>query len=63
MNKKIAAVAVAGLFAAPSVALAQSSVTISGQLKAGFETMKLSNYTENNVAGSRVGASAAKHLG
>jgi predicted porin len=45
MNKKIAAVAVAGLFAAPSVALAQSSVTISGQLKAGFENLKLNDFS------------------
>jgi len=43
MNKKIAAVAVAGLFAAPAVALAQSSVTISGQLKGGMENLKYSN--------------------
>jgi len=47
MNKKIAAVAVAGLFAAPTVALAQSSVTISGVLKAGFENLKINNYTTN----------------
>jgi predicted porin len=45
MNKKLMAVAVAGLFAAPAVALAQSSVTISGLLKGGYETMKYSNYT------------------
>jgi predicted porin len=45
MNKKIAAVAVAGLFAAPAVALAQSSVTISGVLKAGFENLKLSDFS------------------
>jgi len=45
MNKKIAAVAVAGLFAAPAVALAQSSVTISGQLKMGFENLKLSDFS------------------
>jgi len=45
MNKKIAAVAVAGLFAAPAVALAQSSVTISGVLKGGFENLKLNNFS------------------
>jgi predicted porin len=45
MNKKIAAVAVAGLFAAPAVALAQSSVTISGQLKMGYETLKLNDFS------------------
>ena len=43
MNKKLIAVAVAGLFAAPTAALAQSSVTISGQIKGGFESLKLSN--------------------
>jgi predicted porin len=43
MNKKLIAVAVAGLFAAPTAALAQSSVTISGLLKGGFESLKLSN--------------------
>jgi len=47
MNKKIAAVAVAGLFAAPAVALAQSSVTISGQLKMSYEN----NGGYNNRAG------------
>jgi predicted porin len=52
MNKKIAAVAVAGLFAAPAVALAQSSVTISGTIKTSFENMKVSNYT-SGVAGGR----------
>jgi len=51
MNKKIAAVAVAGLFAAPAVALAQSSVTISGQLKMGFENLKL-----NDFSSARTGA-------
>jgi predicted porin len=55
MNKKIAAVAVAGLFAAPAVALAQSSVTISGQLKAGYETLKL-----NDFSGLRTGAETNK---
>jgi predicted porin len=55
MNKKIAAVAVAGLFAAPAVALAQSSVTISGQLKMGFENLKLSDFS-----GLRTGANTNK---
>jgi len=50
MNKKIAAVAVASVFAAPAVALAQSSVTISGALKGGFENLKINNY--NRAAGS-----------
>jgi len=56
MNKKIAAVAVAGLFAAPAVALAQSSVTISGTIKSSFENMKVSNYT-SGVAGGRAASS------
>ena len=46
MNKKLVAVAVAGLFAAPAVALAQSSVTISGVLKGGFENLKLNNFSQ-----------------
>jgi predicted porin len=44
MNKKLMAVAVAGLFAAPAVALAQSSVTISGLFKGGYENLKYGNY-------------------
>jgi predicted porin len=55
MNKKIAAVAVAGLFAAPAVALAQSSVTISGQLK-----MSLENYKLNDFSSGRTGANTNK---
>lgn len=43
MNKKLIAVAVAGIFVAPAAALAQSSVTISGLLKGGYESLKLSN--------------------
>jgi len=53
MNKKLIAVAVAGMFAAPA-ALAQSSVTISGLFKGGFESLKYGNY--NPVpAGTTVG--------
>ncbi|MEK6245793.1 MAG: porin [Pseudomonadota bacterium] len=48
MNKKLIAVAVAGLFAAPSVALAQSSVTISGFFKGGYEATKYSGRAGNN---------------
>jgi predicted porin len=43
MNKKLVAVAVAGAFAAPTAALAQSSVTISGMMKGGFENLKINN--------------------
>ncbi|SRR5258706_186327 len=47
MNKKLIAVAVAGVFAAPA-AFAQSSVTISGILKGGFESMKYANSAKAN---------------
>jgi len=43
MNKKLLAVAVAGVLAAPAAALAQSSVTISGVLKASIQNYKLGN--------------------
>jgi len=51
MNKKLIAVAVAGVFAAPA-AFAQSSVTISGQIKGGFESLKLSGATTATVRGN-----------
>jgi predicted porin len=44
MNKKLLAVAVAGTFLAPAAALAQSSVTISGLLKGGYENVKYGNW-------------------
>lgn len=44
MNKKLLAIAVSGALAAPGVALAQSSVTISGLWKAGFEGVKYGNF-------------------
>jgi|SwirhirootsSR2_FD_contig_91_1503434_length_1300_multi_4_in_0_out_0_1 predicted porin len=43
MNKKLLAVAVAGALAAPGVALAQSSVTISGFLKMSVEQYTIGN--------------------
>jgi predicted porin len=43
MNKRLIAVAVAGALTAPVAAFAQSSVTISGLFKGGFESTKLSN--------------------
>jgi predicted porin len=43
MNKRILAVAVAGALAAPAAAFAQSSVTISGLFKGGFESSNLGN--------------------
>ena len=42
MNKKLIAVAVAGMFVAPAAALAQSSVTISGKVMASFGQFKMS---------------------
>ena len=55
MNKKLIAAAVAGLFAAPTAALAQSSVTISGQIKGGFESLKLSNQVTSRGNNSQTG--------
>lgn len=43
MNKRLLAVAVAGALAAPAAAFAQSSVTISGVFKGGFESTKYSS--------------------
>lgn len=43
MNKKLLAVAVAGALALPGVALAQSSVTISGFLKMSFGQLKIND--------------------
>lgn len=43
MNKKLIAIAVAGLFAAPAAALAQSSVTISGFFKGSVDNQKVRN--------------------
>jgi predicted porin len=54
MNKRLLAVAVAGALAAPAAAFAQSSVTISGVLKGGFEGVKYSGQaagTNNSVSG------------
>lgn len=50
MNKKLLAVAVAGVFAAPAVAFAQSSVTISGLLKGGIENVSYSNVAAPGLA-------------
>jgi predicted porin len=43
LNKKLIAAAVAGALAAPGVALAQSSVTISGQLKVAVQNIHITN--------------------
>ena len=45
MNKRLLAVAVAGALAAPAAAFAQSSVTISGLFKGGFEGSKLGSFS------------------
>lgn len=52
MKKKLLAVAVAGVLAAPVAALAQSSVTISGFFKGGFESLKLDQYSALRAAGT-----------
>jgi len=51
MNKKLMAVAVASALAAPGLALAQSSVTISGYFKVGVD-----NYKVSDAAAGRAGA-------
>lgn len=48
MKKKLLAVAVVGAFALPGAALAQSSVTISGFLKGGFESLSYSQTAKAN---------------
>jgi predicted porin len=47
MKKKLLAVAVVGAFALPGAALAQSSVTISGFLKGGFESLSYGQSANN----------------
>lgn len=57
MNKKLIAVAVAGLFAAPAAALAQSSVTISGFFKGSLDYQKVLNVNAGrtgNTAETRI---------
>jgi predicted porin len=57
MNKKLLAVAVAGALAAPGVALAQSSVTISGYAKASLDSYTL---TQRSVARAAAGTNASE---
>jgi GBP family porin len=45
------AVAITGALAAPAVALAQATVTVSGLLKGGFESSKLGNFSTLRAAG------------
>ena len=74
MNKKLLVVAVAGALAAPGLALAQSSVTISGIFKASLENLRIGspnapraglNTTENRVAddSSRIIFNVVEDLG
>ena len=74
MNKKLLAVAVAGALAAPGVAFAQSSVTISGIFKASLENIRIGspgvgrtglNTSENRVAddSSRILFNVVEDLG
>jgi len=55
MNKKLLAVAVAGALAAPGVALAQSSVTISGFIKMSVESLKI-----GSAAAARAGLNTSQ---
>ena len=57
MNKKLLAVAVAGALSAPVVAFAQSSVTISGNIKMSMQQYKLSN-----AAAARAGQNTSQSL-
>jgi len=74
MKKKLLAVAVAGALAAPGLALAQSSVTISGIFKVSLENLRIGspgaaraglNTTENRVAddSSRILFNVVEDLG
>ena len=72
MQKKLLAVAVAGVLAAPAVALAQSSVTISGNFKVSMENVRIGsrvaaglNNTANRMAddSSRIVFNVTEDLG
>lgn len=54
MNKKLLAVAVAGALAAPGVALAQTSVTLSGFMKVGPDQVSYSRATPNVLGGAPI---------
>ena len=57
MNKKLLAVAVAGALSAPVVAFAQSSVTISGNIK-----MSLQQYKISHASAARAGTNTSQSL-
>jgi predicted porin len=61
MNKKLLAVAVAGAFGLPGVALAQSSVTISGFFKGGYESLKYGNFANANTIRSAAAGRNSQH--
>jgi len=54
MNKKLVAVAVAGALAAPGIALAQSSVTISGVFKQSLQYYQIDNAAVGRLNNSQV---------
>jgi predicted porin len=54
MKKKLLAVSVAGAFALPGVALAQTTVTISGFFKGGFESLRYGQSLKNPASQSGV---------
>ncbi|MEW5864996.1 MAG: porin [Pseudomonadota bacterium] len=54
MNKKLLAVAVAGVFAAPAAAFAQSSVTISGAITMTVDNVKYSDTAKTTRSESRL---------
>jgi len=59
MNKKLLVVAVAGALAPPGVALAQSSVTISGIFKASLENLRIGSPTVGASTTAAPGSAAA----
>ena len=68
MNKKLLAVAVAGALAAPGLAMAQSSVTISGIFKTSLENIKIGSPTvgvpvigAGTLAGGRTGLNTSEN--
>jgi len=62
MKKKLLAVAVAGALAAPGVALAQSSVTISGIFKVSLENLRISNRAGVNSSENRIADDSSRIL-
>ena len=63
MQKKLLAVAVAGVLAAPGVAFAQSSVTISGNFKVSLENIKLQQFNNSAPGTGRTAGGAPYRRG